>query len=1242
MKLHHLFIALPCIALASPSDFNASPGYGTLLLNAKAGSEIAMEDIHLNSDIEVENDESHILTYSVGLRNTGGGYHGQVVLWLDPAAADWPIETVVASCPFPDLTPNSARVTSPTLLSLKCSTANVAMVRAGIESGQRLHINSTELFQYTLPVIAADANMDALCTAGIRISAVGELTERYRLTFSAATGSITTLVPGQLLIENPELYELNYQNAGSIQLGMVIRSSQSIRNDTGKPRQSFHLEITSALTLPGGEYQVEGIRRLTLDVLRAATYIGTQLDGYDDPVRDPYNPPNGGGFWPGIETGNRDLLRQMGLAQGLRSPVLSDLMGLFCLHYAINDIQIARGITLDGEFSFRGMNVSVDMKWRDSALKKIAFTMTSRAELTLRITAEAGSKNHDEPLLNKERTVFNALLPPIVIPIGDVGLTLQPVLTGKLGCSLDTPTRIVVPMQTSFETGYKMTWDASLPEGSRVQYTPIHNDSPPAFSGPSIAKALSLQASAWFETSLQVMMGITPADSLVVPNQLGPAVSARVQADFTLSPLATPWWSIDGSLDLKGNLVFKLFGLDIVDGNIGTLHLADLFHRHATSPPDPVNGPRDQAAGNNVRWARAGKWAQGGPTSARVVRVTGTPEDVFVAMRSGIDYSVMMRVDARGNLVWSKGGLIFNPDLLAATPDGGFIVAGNIFGSLSLSKYDGDGNMQWTQSTAFRDDSGGTQNNYPARLLVRETGGGAYEFFVVGSRDNALNILDIDPFLVKFDSTGTLVWAKRFASADAEYVSDAAWMPNGNLVMCGSNKLSPDGSAPPGAGAIDGGWVMIVSPGGDVQRTVRSSAGIGMSWSSVAVATDGNIFTTGTLGLTVLSTLPSLQVGKYDSDLVLRGMVTIGEGSTSDAMQKHNEESPGGSAWNPLPGDPMRPSGPNLIALTGDPAHPGQLLQGLQDFLPDAGATVWDTGRRIAWTPAGIIITGTTALTSSTAAYVAALSDQLTVRWMLAHDLPGSGETLLDMTATNEGIVCVGGSEKYFTTATHTNAGDPGCAWILKLPFDGKVALHPGMGGVDKFLQPLVHDSIGSLDQSAIVGPDMQYHGTMTLANPQPQAQATVPGSLIGAIAPHAFTGWVPLEAGDANAPMTFAEWAAYQGIPGASMMDDFDGDGRSNGQEWFFGGDPFSAQSSSPPFSMTRTPGGNHAFTFTKSHAAKLHLPHLDSSTDLQTWSEVTLPSLTVTPVDAYTDEISFTLPATADVRRFYRTRSP
>ena len=191
-----------------------------------------------------------------------------------------------------------------------------------------------------------------------------------------------------------------------------------------------------------------------------------------------------------------------------------------------------------------------------------------------------------------------------------------------------------------------------------------------------------------------------------------------------------------------------------------------------------------------------------------------------------------------------------------------------------------------------------------------------------------------------------------------------------------------------------------------------------------------------------------------------------------------------------------------------------------------------------------------------------------------------------------------------------------------------------------KYLQPSVYDSMNGSEDVGIPTPETGFQGTiaMTLTT---AAQNTAAGNSPPALFDVPMTSWIPLESGNANVPMTYAEWAAYHGLSPGSALDDSDGDGRSNRAEYFFGGDPYTQQFGPPPVTFTCT-GGTLQLSFPRSLVASETPFELRTSIDLLSWTLASYSSVTSTPLDAYSDQVTFLIPLSTEARRFYRAVVP
>ena len=125
-----------------------------------------------------------------------------------------------------------------------------------------------------------------------------------------------------------------------------------------------------------------------------------------------------------------------------------------------------------------------------------------------------------------------------------------------------------------------------------------------------------------------------------------------------------------------------------------------------------------------------------------------------------------MKIDANGNVLWTKnyGGAGDDRGLyLQQTSDGGYIIAGNTtsFGAGGWDAYviktDASGNLQWTRTF------GGTGEDYSC--YVEQTGDGGY---IVMGNTGSFGAGGQDVWLLKLDSSGTLLWANTYGGTGTE------------------------------------------------------------------------------------------------------------------------------------------------------------------------------------------------------------------------------------------------------------------------------------------------------------------------------------------------------------------------------------------------------------------------------------------------------------------------------------------
>ena len=1216
--LTFLVLALAVRAVAAPHDFHATPGYG-VFISAENNPFFEIEIVSATLASETaELDGRKRLSFNYTVRNVGGGYQEEVVVFInDFTTLPWPVTLVSGGyAEAGDLAPGSPTV--PTVATT-FSTATLIVAAADAEAAktaflarQHVHVTCKELFTFTLPITEADSAMDTAFFDGSKSGNV------ITLQFTATTPSLTALQADTLLVHNPEVFALRNPTIGGEEvLRQYLTNVAEAQGVFVESKETTKLlKVTSVITNGNGSVTVTGTEVLARDVMKSGLSISTQMDGFIGiPARDPWNPPNGTSFHTAGEralrlpppSGNSDY----------PSGSAADLRGLFSLHYPFNDVQIAPGVTLDGEFLFRGMNVKLHLLLRDALNKKVSVRLTHHVETTMRLTAEAGTN-----LLDTEHTLIHAPLPTLVIPVMQIPITVQPILNVKAGASASVQSRVQVPIHSAMTAGFEMKIDLEQVPGSQISFNPIYESTPLKTSKPSLARAVQMDANAWVEASLD----------LLLENTLGPGIAVRASGDLQVRPLADPWWTVDGDVELRGRFNFSLFGFNILGTEAPLFTSPPLFNIDAGGPhvPTSLTGPLDKAEGGHLRWGRAARWTNAQPTAATACRVRGTDEDVFAVFNASTPATTLMRLNAKGDRVWSHS--LGEPlQHVVGTTDGGVILGGCASSApgVRLFKYDGNGTRLWGKHHLFAHSDTHAPLLTVTRILIRDVSPTAQELHVIGWRIRNLTSRHVDGFLIRCDDAGNVLDTVSFDSPDYTWVRDAAYTPDGGIVFCGMNQPSPDGTSYPGPGVITTGWLMKTDLQGDILWNRALESYRGNQFHSVAVSPAGEIYTCGFLTTVVGNLYGSMQITRHSADGGLISAQTLGESSDSPTVDDYAlipDQSNPAQIGETNPTNPVSTSFPN--------------------WLPDAGKTVWDEGRRIIWSDNGLIVTSTTGLGTSRAATVACLTENLAVRWFTAHEKQNSEEYLFDIITTADGLFAVGSTQQFlgFKTGsidTFTNQS----ALFLKLPMDGKCDLHPGTSGIHKFLQPGVHDHLN--DQHELQPPYSPNYqpsitGQTTLTQTRVSGSTSAGASLFAfQFTEPTFTHWVPLEAGDANTAMTFPQWAAYWNLPTNTPTSDADNDGRSNGQEWFFGGDP-STREQGPPSLGIHLSSGNLTFTTTRSKAASGASPLFQTSTDVITWGSLSTGTIQVAPLNAFTDQLTFSIPITSEARRFFRVAAP
>ncbi len=171
--------------------------------------------------------------------------------------------------------------------------------------------------------------------------------------------------------------------------------------------------------------------------------------------------------------------------------------------------------------------------------------------------------------------------------------------------------------------------------------------------------------------------------------------------------------------------------------------------------------------------------------------VAGYTEGNLGGTNAGDYDSFLLKYDSLGSLLWSRqlGTSAFDfSSSVAVDPLGNPYVAGGTSGNLSgtssgasditVAKYDSAGNLTWiAQLGTTRDDSGAS--------IALDALGNAYVTGITGGSLAAPRFGVNDPFLLKYDSLGNLLWKTQVGPGPSAYTWGAALDQAGNAFIAG-------------------------------------------------------------------------------------------------------------------------------------------------------------------------------------------------------------------------------------------------------------------------------------------------------------------------------------------------------------------------------------------------------------------------------------------------------------------------
>lgn len=842
-----------------------------------------------------------------------------------------------------------------------------------------------------------------------------------------------------------------------------------------------------------------------------------------------------------------------------------------------NRVRIGDAIDLSGSLFFKPRSFDVEIQINEFSVRKFLVTTRFDAETTLLVETRGAADNQSAPLTEQEEQLFSVPLFSLYLPSG---LTFTSNLSLSLGAAVNAPDSLSVPVQSSLS----FTATAGYIDGQPF-YDQDVETTPPTVSAPAIFSQLDASVSAWAKLELFCALGGGGFSG-------GPTIGARLGGEFELTPAGDPWWKLDGALDVTGGVEFAFLGLDFVDEEttLATLPIFSIDAGGPLLPPGPAarnitlpdNPGLRPIGGRDTRWARALAFfdTPDDPGRQFIVPLAGST-DLIVG--GGRDLS---RYSAEGELKWTLLNSVPLMKDAIAHPDGGFVTLSTE--GFAIARHDGDGVRQWVAQRIAPSGEGIPFTQIVIGDLVARPASvpGQLEYFTGGFY--GIDSSPRQPFLVKCDDSGNILWIKRYA---ADLVAGVEpYVETLRLATTAAGDVILSGQIDPSLASPGLGFIMKVDgdSGEPLWATALNSGPRSSILGPVAEDDEGNLCAGGNWGANVLDKLPQQLLAKFSASGESLGGILYGSIDAEGA------------------GDAIAPTRP----------------------IPTGGETVFDVMRDLTWHDGhlwgcGQIGVGTfvLGLSSGQAGYTLRVSRDLEIDRFALHTGTGA-ETLAAIRPAADGILTSGNTRSILPwPGGHDPQGgfqpqNVNARLVMKLPMEGLLRFHdlsnaaqsdiddPNPATGSHYIYPRV---FSLADVGAFSGGSLSFNFTahdLTLAPP-----FFAPGTLAAATPQeHYQIEFVPKE--------IIGSWQDHLKWHQLDADEDSDNDGLDLATEFYHGTDPFAPNSIA--LQMTTHPlTGAPTLSFSRSDlaAAEGWAAPIEKSGTLEDWDPVPSENLDVFP---------------------------
>ena len=798
-----------------------------------------------------------------------------------------------------------------------------------------------------------------------------------------------------------EIWTFDYTTAllDSLQQGDMMLFDRFLYDPQTMDRSKFPAEVLS-VTLIDPEVEVEVRFPLTFDeLIMSGTFVPEGL-GSGDPLHN--------------DTSYETTLDEMAYFDEVSGCVdeshLPDpdsgragdpmVCSWAALPLRFNDVDFGQGVTLSGQVLLRSTGIDLTLSFRDGVVKLASTAVEAGVTATLHLEAEQSAI-----IPATEQTLMALTTPVYAASIGGFPITI--------GLTLD----LLLGVEGELTAGTKINAHQQATAGLEMGCRDGCNDLSGDYFAELIAEVAPLDISPPRLTDDSQAHGRVWAAAeagLVVNGLAGTFVRAAPYGELLVSPVENPWWMLAGGLEASGGFELSLLGIEIARWD------APLFDERL----EGKSGQRPESelmptSGDEVRWAVALHDGAGSGGHTRQ-QVTALADGGVLIVGENTTAGYMIKLDGRGDPIWEKDlGGSPRPRKSIELPGGNLMIAGDSESDVWIARHDADGNRLDSVSYAF-DDGCDVQDFFG---FLDDQGQPAY--LLVG-RSTLGFISQRDPCLVRLDTAGNVVWAKRYPTLQqpdgAEWPYAAVETSDGDFALVGRTDADVGGDL-----GKDESNAMVMKV--DASGTPLWARAVGSKWGlrfeALTEAADGTLILAGGIGIGVINDgYPSLAVAKIGPDgSDLEHALIAQDFEWEDAIDSR-------SGVNAPPWTPT-----------------------------DGGDTPYDMAHAIVPGGGGFIVVGTTGLGDDRAVWAFELTEELGVQWMTTFDGP-LNEEFWSIADAGDGWLIAGDSRSFVPLGT----GGTSAVLAMKLPYDGLLDFDPAAASVSRFIQPLIYPSVDEPD----------------------------------------------------------------------------------------------------------------------------------------------------------------------------------